>query len=76
MKDKFENKIFMNEEQEDWARLSPQQRYLESCKLWSTYRTLGGCLDPEPDSQSPFDFPELQRAAAPILRIYENGERL
>ncbi len=52
----------VNEEQEEWVKLTPQQRYLESCKLWSTYIALGGCLDPEPDSQSPFDFPELQRA--------------
>ena len=55
-------KIFDNEEQEEWARLKPEQRYIESSKLWSTYLGLGGSLDPEPDSQSPFDFPELQRA--------------
>lgn len=59
---KVEFKIPMNEEQEDWTKLKPEQRYVESCKLWSTYLALGGCLDPEPDSQSPFDFPELQRA--------------
>jgi hypothetical protein len=53
---------FLNEEQLEWARLTPQQRYIESCKLWSTYLALGGSLDPEPDSQSPFDFPELERA--------------
>ena len=54
--------IPFNEEEADWAKLSPQQRYRESSKLWATYLTLGGSLDPEPDSQSPFDFPELQRA--------------
>ena len=54
--------IFQNEEEKEWAMLSPVQRYLESCKLWTTFLTLGGSLDPEPDSQSPFDFPELQRA--------------
>lgn len=59
---KVEFKIPMNEEQEGWIKLKPEQRYVESCKLWSTYLALGGCLDPEPDSQSPFDFPELQRA--------------
>lgn len=51
-----------NEEQAEWAQLTPEQRYIESCKLWSVYLGLGGSLDPEPDSQSPFDFPELQRA--------------
>ena len=51
-----------NDEQAEWAKLTPQQRYIESCKLWSTYLALGGSLDPEPDSQSPFDFPELERA--------------
>lgn len=51
----------LNEEQKDWLRLTPRERYLESCKLWSTYLVLGGRLDPEPDSQSPFDFPEMRR---------------
>lgn len=51
-----------NEEQEDWARLTPVERYLESCKLWEIYLSMGGSLDPQPDSQSPFDFPELERA--------------
>ena len=55
---------FLNEEQRDWAKLTPQERYLESCKLWTTYLAFGGSLDPEPDSQSPFDFPELQRAVS------------
>jgi len=59
---KVDFRLFFNEEEEEWAKLSPQQRYIESNKLWSTYLTLGGSLDPEPDSQSPFDFPELQRA--------------
>ena len=54
--------LFLNEEQAEWARLTPQERYIESCKLWSTYLALGGSLDPEPDSQSPFNFPELECA--------------
>jgi len=53
---------FFNEEQYNWARLSPQERYIESCKLWINYLAFGGSLDPQPDSQSPFDFPEMQRA--------------
>ena len=35
-------------------RLTPVQRWLESEKLWQTYLALGGSLDPEPDTQSPF----------------------
>jgi hypothetical protein len=54
--------LFFNEEQAEWMKLTPQQRYIESCKLWSTYLALGGSLDPEPDSQSPFNFPELECA--------------
>ena len=38
----------------EWYRLTPVQRWLESEKLWQTYLTLGGSLDPEPDTQSPF----------------------
>ena len=38
----------------EWYRLTPEQRWEESMKLWDTYLALGGSLDPEPDSQSPF----------------------
>lgn len=34
--------------------MSPVERFAESCRLWDTYLALGGSLDPEPDSQSPF----------------------
>ena len=49
----------------EWYRLTPQQRWEETKKLWQFYRQVGGSLDPEPDSQSPFDFPEL-RGARPV----------
>ncbi len=39
----------------DWYRLTPARRFTESEKLWAAYLSLGGSLDPEPDSQSPFD---------------------
>ncbi len=42
------------EEWVDWYRLTPLQRWLESERLWQTYLALGGSLDPEPDTQSPF----------------------
>jgi hypothetical protein len=39
----------------DWYRLSPEERWRETQKLWSFYLKVGGSLDTEPDSQSPFD---------------------
>ncbi|MDR3459413.1 MAG: hypothetical protein P4N60_18445 [Verrucomicrobiae bacterium] len=44
----------VGDEWAEWYRLSPVQRWRESEKLWQTYLTLGGSLDPEPDTQSPF----------------------
>jgi len=44
-----------------WYALSPEERFLESAKLWETYLALGGSLDPEPDTQSPFFDPEEWR---------------
>ena len=38
----------------EWYRLTPAQRWAESEKLWAIYLELGGSLDPEPDTQSPF----------------------
>ena len=38
----------------DWFRLTPAQRWEESARLWAVYLALGGSLDPEPDTQSPF----------------------
>jgi len=38
----------------EWYRLTPTQRWLESEKLWEAFLMLGGSLDPEPDTQSPF----------------------
>ena len=42
----------------DWFSLTPQQRWEESARLWIVYLDLGGSLDPEPDTQSPFFDPE------------------
>jgi hypothetical protein len=38
----------------EWFALTPQQRWAESEKLWVHYLEIGGRLDPEPDTQSPF----------------------
>ena len=42
----------------DWFRMTPQERWEESAKLWHHYVAMGGSLDPEPDPQSPFYDPE------------------
>ncbi len=44
--------------------LSPKERLLESAGLWETYLRLGGSLEPEPDTQSPFFDPEEWRENA------------
>src|SRR5947209_19132216 len=41
-----------------WYRMTPQERWKESEKLWHHYVAMGGSLDPEPDPQSPFYDPE------------------
>lgn len=48
----------------EWYRLTPLERWRESMKLWQFYLQTGGSLDPEPDSQSPFD-PYMPRSTPP-----------
>ena len=48
----------------EWYRLTPLERMQESTKLWQFYLQAGGSLDPEPDSQSPFDS-VMPRSTAP-----------
>lgn len=38
----------------DWYRLTPLERLREVETLWAHYLSVGGSLDPEPDTQSPF----------------------
>src|ERR1700676_1779572 len=51
--------------------LSAGERFLESSRLWETYLALGGSLEPEPDTQSPF------RENAPMgdTRAYPTAQR-
>ena len=49
------NTEFIDEDME-WLNSTPRKRILETTKLWRLYLSLGGSLDPEPDSQSPFYF--------------------
>ncbi len=51
----------VGEEQAEWYSLTPLERWRESEKLWQTYLSLGGSLDPEPDTQSPFFDPDESR---------------
>ena len=67
----------VGEEWADWYRLTPQERFIESMKLWDTYLALGGSLEPEPDTQSPFFDPgEWRENAAhgrPGVRVLRRG---
>jgi hypothetical protein len=46
----------------EWYSMTPQQRWDASALLWADYLALGGSLDPEPDTQSPFFDPDEQRS--------------
>ena len=49
----------LDEEQwQEWYRLTPEERLNISTQLLEYYLSVGGSLDPEPDPQSPFYFPE------------------
>lgn len=48
----------LNEEELDWLLLTPAQRMIETTRLWELFFALGGSLEPEPDPQSPFYFPD------------------
>jgi hypothetical protein len=39
----------------EWHSLSPLEHWHVSAKWWQFYLEAGGSLDPEPDSQSPFN---------------------
>jgi hypothetical protein len=70
-------RALVGDEWADWYALTPAQRLEESAKLWQTYIALGGSLDPEPDSQSPFFDPQEWRAVAadgrPGVRLVRRG---
>jgi hypothetical protein len=76
-----EAKDLVGEEWAEWYRLTPSERWLESQKLWQIYLTLGGSLDPEPDTQSPFfdarDFQEQSNIASrKKYLVSKNGEKI
>lgn len=45
---------FIEAEWLDCYRLAPLERWHVSSELWEHYLSIGGSLDPEPDSESPF----------------------
>lgn len=57
----------VGEEWAAWYRLSPQERWRESEKLWEVYLYLGGSLEPEPDTQSPFF--DSEASSAPVADV-------
>jgi hypothetical protein len=67
----------VGEEWADWYRLSPSERWAESMKLWDTYLAMGGSLEPEPNTESPFFDPVEWRANAadgrPGVRVLRRG---
>jgi hypothetical protein len=67
----------VGEEWAEWYRLTPQERFRESMKLWETFLALGGSLEPDADTQSPFfDEEEWCANAAhgrPGVRVLRRG---
>src|SRR6185312_8957555 len=67
----------VGEEWAEWYRMTPQERFRESMKLWDTYLALGGSLEPEPDPQSPFFDEDEWRANSahgrPGVRVLRRG---
>lgn len=54
MRERITAEELVGEEWAEWYRMTPQQRWAEQDRLWEMYLALGGSLDPEPDTQSPF----------------------
>jgi len=60
----FDAQELVGPEWAEWYALTPAERFRESEKLWETCLALGGSLEPEPDTQSPFFDPEEWRENA------------
>jgi hypothetical protein len=52
---------YVGAEWAEWYSMTPLQRWEESAKLLDHYLSLGGSLDPEPDTQGPFYDPNEPR---------------
>lgn len=66
-----------DDEWSEWYRLTPQERWSESMKLWEFYRAVGGSLDPEFDTDSPFNDAWFERPVPshgrPGVRLIRRG---
>ena len=67
----------VGEELAEWYSLTPMERWRESAKLWEVFLSMGGSLDPEPDTQSPFFDPD-EPSSRPVdggtgLRVVRRG---
>ena len=65
----------VGEEWAEWYRLTPAERWTETEKLWQVYLALGGSLDPEPDTQSPFFDASDSRQASGEQEMIEQAVR-
>lgn len=74
---RIEPEELVGEEWASWYRLSPRERFERQDEMWAIFRALGGSLDPEPDTQSPFfDEQEWRENAVdgrPGVRIIRRG---
>jgi hypothetical protein len=61
----------------EWCRMTPEQRFRESQKLLAIYLAMGGSLDPEPDTQSPFfdeaEWREMSAHGRPSVHLVRRG---
>ena len=57
----------------EWYLLTPEERWRAQDQLWQTFFALGGTLDPEPDTQSPFydadEWREMSAHGRPGVRL-------
>ena len=44
----------VGQEWAEWYGMTPAQRFAKQDEMWAIFLALGGTLDPEPDTQSPF----------------------
>jgi hypothetical protein len=65
-------------EWQSWYLLTPEERWRESSTLWTTFLSLGGSLEPEPDTDSPFfdaaSWCPLPADGRPSLRVLRRCE--
>jgi len=66
-----------DDEWAEWYRLTPEERWDRSQALWPAFLALGGTLDAEPDTQSPFfdadTWRPLPSDGRPGVRVLRRG---